>query len=149
MVLEMLYQRLTLALSDAATNFLVGLTDLLVVLLFLIIGWIVAVFLVSILQHFLSRIGLEKELKKREIHDALFGFTLTDALSKALKLLVLAAFLGIAAEVTNLVFLGELVRWFVGYVPLFVQGLVVLILALLAGDYLTDKIRGSSAPFRN
>ena len=149
MVFETFFSRLVTALSNSATNFLVGLADLLIVVLFLILGWIVALFLVSILQGFLRGIALERELKKRGIHDALFGFSLTDVLSKVLKLLTLAAFLGIAAEVTNLVFLGEIVRWFVGYVPLLVQGIAVMLLALLAGDYLTDTIRSSGVPFRN
>jgi len=149
MVFDVLYARLVAGLSDAAASFLVGLIDLLVVLLFLIIGWVVAVFLVSILERFLLEMGLEKELRKRNIHDALFGFTLTDVLGKALKLLTLAVFLGIAAEVVNLVFLGELVRWFVGYVPLFVQGVAIMVIALLAGDYLTDTIKRSTVHFRN
>ncbi|HIH19774.1 TPA: hypothetical protein HA244_00730 [Candidatus Micrarchaeota archaeon] len=149
MVFDVIYSRLVFALSDASANFLLGLIDFLIVVLFLIMGWIVSMILVSVFEHFLGRIGLEKELKRRGIHDALFGFTLTDVLCKALKLLTLAAFLGIAAEVTNLTFLGQLVSWFVGYVPLFVQGLAILVLALLAGDYLTDTIKKSSMPFRN
>lgn len=146
---SIVYSRLSLALAGAAENFLVGLIDLLILIVFLGIGWIVAVFLVSLLRNFLEHIQLERELKKRGLHDAFFGFSLTDILSKILKLLTLAVFLGIAAEVTNLVFLGTLVTWFVGYVPLFVQGMAILIIALLAGDYLTDAIKRSSTPFRN
>ncbi len=149
MVLDVLYSRLVFALGSAFTNFLFGLLDVLILVVFLGIGWIVALFLISLLRHFLMQIGLEKELRKRGLHDALLGFTLTDVLSKMLKLLTLAVFLGIAAEITSLVFLGELVRWFIGYVPLFAQGVVILIIALLAGDYLTDMIKRSSMPFRN
>lgn len=149
MVLDVLYARLVSALGTAATNFLLGLMDLLIIIVFLGIGWLVAGLLVSILESFLQQIGLEKELKKRHLHDALMGFTLTDILSKVLKLLTLAVFLGIAAEITNLLFLGDIVRWFIGYVPLFVQGVVILLFALLAGDYLTDGIKRSSIPFRN
>ncbi|MFH1056603.1 MAG: hypothetical protein V1717_02295 [Candidatus Micrarchaeota archaeon] len=149
MVFDVLYARLVEALSMAASNFMYGLIDLLILVVFLGIGWIVSVFLVSILENFLLQIGLEKQLRKRSIHDALFGFTLTDVLGKVLKLLTLAVFLGIAAEVTSLVFVGELVSWFVGYIPLFVQGVAVLLIALLGGDYITDKMRSSSVPFKN
>ena len=149
MVLDVLYSRLIMALGSAFTNFLFGLLDVLILIVFLGIGWIVAMFLISLLHHFLAQVGIEKELKKRGLHDALLGFSLTDVLSKILKLLTLAVFLGIAAEITSLVFLGELVRWFVGYVPMFVQGVAILVIALLAGDYLTDMIKRSSIPFRN
>src|SRR3989338_9930833 len=147
--LDIIYSRLAVALAGAAENFLVGLIDLLILVVFLGIGWIVASFLISVLEHFLNQIQLERELKRRNVHDAFFCFTLTDILSKILKLLTLAVFLGIAAEVTSLVFLGELVRWFVGYVPMFVQGVAILVIALLAGDYLTDMVKRSSIPFRN
>lgn len=149
LVLDVLYSRLIFALGSAFTNFLFGLLDILILIVFLGIGWIVAMFMVSLLEHFLMQIGLEKQLRKRSIHDALMGFSLTDVLGKILKLLTLAVFLGIAAEITSLVFLGELVRWFVGYVPLFVQGVVILVIALLGGDYLTDMVKRSTIPFRN
>ena len=149
MALNTFFDRLATALGSSLSNFLMGITDLLIVLLFLIVGFLFASVFVSLLKQFLLKVGLEKELRKRDIHDALFGFSLTDVLCKTLKLLTLAAFLGIAAEVTNLAFLGELVRWFVGYVPLFVQGVAIMLIALLAGDYLTDTIRKSTVPFRN
>jgi hypothetical protein len=147
--LDIIYSRLAVALSGAAENFLVGLIDLLILVVFLGIGWIVASFLVSVLEHFLMQIQLERELKRRNIHDAFFGFTLTDILSKILKLLTLAVFLGIAAEVTSLVFLGTLVTWFVSYIPMFVQGVAIMLIGLLAADYLTDTIKKSSVPFKN
>ncbi len=149
MVLDILYSRFVYALGGAATNFLSGLMDVLVLIVFLGIGWLVAGLLVSILQSFLEQIGLEKELKKRHLHDALMGFTLTDLLSKIIKLLTVAVFIGFASEIMGLVFLGELARWFIGYVPLFIQGTAILIIALLAGDYLTDAIKRSAIPFRN
>jgi len=149
MALTAVYERVVDALAAAAENFVSGLVDLLVVLIFLGLGYLVAGILVGILKHFLERIKLEHELKKRDIHDALLGFTLTDVLCKFLKLLTLAVFLGIAAEVTNLRFLGELVMWFIGYVPLLLQGLTIIVLALLAGDYVTDRVKKSGIPFAN
>jgi hypothetical protein len=64
-----------------------------------------------------------------------------------LKLVTIAVFLGIAADVTRLIFLRDLVLWFISYVPLLLQGATILVIALLAGDYVTDRIKESRAPF--
>ena len=147
-VWSLLVSRLSDAFANVAENFLVGLADVLVVLLFLILGWIVGKVFAAILARFLDRIKLEQGLKKRGVHDALFGFTVSSVLEKFVKILTYAAFLGIAAEVVNMVFLGDLVRWFIGYVPLFLQGATVMVLALLAVDYITGYIRKSEMPFK-
>jgi hypothetical protein len=43
--------------------------------------------------------------------------------------------------------LRDLVLWFISYVPLLLQGATILVIALLAGDYVTDRIKESRAPF--
>lgn len=149
MVLETLWQRLSEAVGIAAENFVFGIADVFVVLLFLLIGWIVGKVLAGIAKRFLEKIEIEHSLKKRGIHDELLGFTLTDVITKFVKILTYAVFLGIAADVVNLRFLGDLVMWFVGYVPLFIQGATIVVLALLGGGYLTARIRKSGMPFAN
>ncbi len=122
---------------------------MLVVVLFVILGWIVGKVLAAALKRFLEHIKLEKSLKKRGVNDALFGFTVTGLLEKFVKLITYAAFLGIAADIVNLVFLGSVVYWFVGYVPLLVQGATVLALALLAVEYVSTHVKQSKMPFKN
>lgn len=147
MVWDLLMSRLSSALGMVTENFVIGLADLLVVVLFLIIAWIVGGILVEVLKRFLEQIKLEQKLKKRGMDDALLGFSFTDVLSKFVKLMTYAAFLGIAADVVNLTFLYDLVSWFVGYVPLFIQGVAIVVIALLFGDYLTDNIKKAKIPF--
>lgn len=147
MVWDLLMSRLSSALGLVTENFVIGLADLLVVILFLIIAWIVGGILVEVLKRFLEQIKLEQKLKKRGMHDALLGFSFTDVMSKFVKLMTYAAFLGIAADVVNLTFLYDLVSWFVGYVPLFIQGVAIVVIALLFGDYLTDNIKKANIPF--
>jgi hypothetical protein len=99
------------------------------------------------LKRFLEKIGLEKWIKRKGLDTALLGFTVTGVLCTFLKLVTIAVFLGIAADVAKLTFLLDVVRWFVSYVPLLVQGATILLIALLAGDYVTDRIKESKAPF--
>lgn len=147
MVLNLLRERLAVSLAKVGENFVVTLADLVVVLLFLFIGYAVAKFLSYFLHRFLEKIKLEEWIKDREMHDALLGFSLTTILDKLMKLLVVAVFLGVAAESVGFVFLRDIVLWFVGYVPWLIQGVVILVLALLAGDYVTDKIKTAKIPF--
>ncbi|MFA4945950.1 MAG: hypothetical protein WC607_00195 [Candidatus Micrarchaeia archaeon] len=147
-VWSLLSSRLSDAFARVAENFFVGLADALVVVLFLILGWITGKLLAAALAKFLESVKLEKGLKRRGLEDALFGFTVTGILEKFVKLLSYAAFLGIAADVVNLSFLGVLVYWFVGYVPLFLQGAVIIVLALLGVDYLGNYLKASRMPFK-
>ncbi len=146
-VWDVFRQRLADAFARLGENFVSGVADFLVVLIFLAIGWIVAKFLCYFLNKFLEKVGLEKWIKKKGMDTALLGFTVTGVLDVFLKLVTIAVFLGIASEVTRIVFLLDLVTWFVSYVPLLIQGATILMIALLAGDYVTDRIKESKAPF--
>lgn len=145
--LSLLASNLSTVVSDVAKNFVVGLAAIIVVLFFLVLGWIVGRILVRVLHAFLEGIQLEHKLEKRGIHDALLGFSVTGVLSSFVKLLTYIVFLGIASNVVHLSFLENLVNWAVSYVPVLIQGVVILMLALLAGDYVTDRIKASKVPF--
>ncbi len=145
--LNLLASNLSQVVSDVAKNFVVGLAAIIVVLFFMVLGWIVGRILVRVLHAFLEGIQLEHKLEKRGIHDALLGFTVTGVLSTFVKLLTYVVFLGIASSVVQLAFLENLVTWVVLYIPVLIQGVVILMLALLAGDYVTDRIKASKVPF--
>jgi hypothetical protein len=149
-VLAEVYARLAEALALKAVDFVSGLAAFLVVIIFLALGWLVSKVLTWLARHFLDEFKVEAELKKHGIDDSLWGFTFTDVAVVFIHLLTLSAFLGMAADIVNLNFLSDLVLWFIGYVPLLLQGLVVLVLALMAGDYVTDRIKKSKVvPFAN
>jgi len=74
--------------------------------------------------------------------------TLTGLATMLVKLVIIASFLGIAADVTNIEFLRGLVTAFINYVPMLLQGLVIIVLAMLAIEYVTDRIEaGKQIPF--
>jgi len=60
------------------------------------------------------------------------------------------AFLGIAAEIIQMPMLYMLAAQAIIYLPSLAQGLVILLVALMAADYLNDKIKESKKlPFAN
>ncbi|MDP2718182.1 MAG: hypothetical protein Q8P02_05535 [Candidatus Micrarchaeota archaeon] len=145
--LGVLANNLTQAVSGVARDFVIGLASIIVVLFFLVLGWIVGRILVRVLHAFLEGIQLEHKLEKRGLHDALLGFTVTGVLSTFVKLVTYAVFLGIAASVVKLGFLTDLVSGLIGYVPSLIKGVTILALFLLGADYVTDRIKASKTPF--
>lgn len=150
MVFATIADRLSIAAADAVQGFVQGLAALLVVIIALIIGWLVAKILVAVQKRLFYEFKVEHALKKHGLEDALAGFSLTSVVAIIIEITTLAVFLGIAAEVINLSFLTQIVLWFVGYVPLLIEGIVIIILAFFAIDYVTDKIKAQKQiPFAN
>ncbi len=145
--LSLLSERLAEAVSLVAKDFVVGLAALIVVLFFMVLGWLVGKVLVRVLHAFLEGIQLEEKLEKRGLHDALLGFTVTGVLGTFVKLMTYAVFLGIAASVVRLGFLEGLVVRFINYIPSLIEGVAILGFFLLGGDYVTDRIKASKVPF--
>ncbi len=147
MAWEVVKAKLLQALTNAWASFVNAFADLVILVGFLIIGYIVGRFISYLAKNFLKRVKFEEWLEERGIADALPGFTLTSVFDKVIKLVTIAVFLGIAVEAVQLVFVRDLVTWFIWYVPLLLQGLAILILALIGGDYVTDRIKASHIPF--
>lgn len=141
MALEILQARFSEVMARMSENFVSGLADFIVVLVFLGIGYVVARFLASLVKRGLYETRLERKLAQKGLDDALAGFTLTDILVTLVKLATFAIFLGVAADVTNLGFLNTVILWFLGYLPRLVEGVVIMVVALLGADYVTDRLR--------
>lgn len=141
MALDALSDRFGFAVGRITENFVGGLADFVVVLIFLGVGYIVARALSLIVVRGLKEMQLEKKLEQKGLHDALMGFSVTEIIRVLVKLSTFAVFLGIAADVTRLEFLNTLTLWFLGYLPGLIQGVVLLVVALMAVDYVTDRIK--------
>lgn len=150
MAIADLGSNLSAALSQIAVNFVGGLAALVVVLIFLGIGYLVARLFASIVKRGLKEVKFERKLAQHGVQDALGSFTVTEIIVIFVKLATFAVFLGIAADVTGLVFLNQLIYWFVGYLPALLEGTIILVAALLAVDFVADRIRTSKEiPFAN
>ena len=116
----------------------------------MLIGIWVANLLGQVLKEFFQRAKLEKFLEGHGVHDAFFGFTLSGIAIILLKLYIVVAFLGIAADMIQMPMLFMIATQAIGYLPSLAQGLVILLAALMAADYLTDRIKESKKlPFAN
>lgn len=150
----MVYETLASQLQASTVGFVGSLLEgvfafcILVVIMF--IGIWIANLLGSVLKMFLQKMKLEKFLEGHGVHDAFFGFTLTGIAVILLKLYVVVAFLGIAADVIKTPMLYLISAQAIGYLPSLAEGLVLLLAALMAADYLTDRIKNSKkVPFAN
>lgn len=150
----MAYDYLANQLQSSAAGFigslLEGVFAFCILAIIMFIGIWVANLLGIVLKEFFSRVKLEKFLESHGVHDAFLGFTLSGIAIILLKLYVVVAFLGIAADMVRMPILYALSAQALGYLPSLVQGLIILLAALMAGDYLTDRIKKSKTlPFAN
>jgi len=111
-----------------------------VVLVFLAIGYIVAKIVNWIVKYFLVNIKLEDEIKKRNLQNALLGFSITQIVTTILSVYILFAFLGGAADVININFFTNLIYSFLNYIPSLVQGLIVIAAILFIAAYIDNTI---------
>jgi len=146
--LETLQERFTAAVGQITQNFVGGLADFLVVLIFLGVGYLVARALAGIVERGLKEMRLEKKLAEKGVHDALMGFTVTEIIKTLVKLSTFAVFLGIAAGTVRLDFITFLTMWFLGYLPNLLQGVTILVVALIGVDYVADRLKkAADIPF--
>jgi len=150
----MAYEYLMDQLQASSANFLgsllSGVFAFCILVVVMLIGIWVANLLGQVLSEFFRRVKLEKFLEGHGVHDAFLGFTLSGIAIIMLKLYVVVAFLGIAADMIQMPMLFVLATQAIGYLPSLAQGLVILLAALMAADYLTDRIRKSKKiPFSN
>jgi hypothetical protein len=146
----LLEQKLASTSTGIVGNLLEGLAAFAIIVLVLAIGWVVAWALGFLLRQFLHRTKVEHFMKDHGVDDALLGFTVTGISVILLKLAVMITFLGIAADIVNIPILSALAIAGIIYIPHLVEGVIILAAALIAGDYLTDRLKTmKSIPFAN
>ena len=150
MAYEDMLGQLQLGATGFVGNLLAGLAAFCIFVLIMFLGIFVADLLGKALRLFFKQIKLEKYLESHGVHDAFVGFTFTDIVSSLLKLYVVVAFLAIAADMVRVPVLTYIATQAIGYLPSLVQGLIVLLAGLIAGDYITDRMkRSKTIPFAN
>jgi len=112
----------------------------LVIIFFFLIGYVIAWIVAKIIETAMKELKVEHRLtggKKLEIA----GFSLTHIIVVLVKIFVVLTFLGAATQLVSLWLITDVIRWALIYVPSLIEGIVVIIAALLFGDYLTRIIR--------
>ncbi|VVB99468.1 Uncharacterised protein [uncultured archaeon] len=147
---ELLLNQLQLGATAFLMNLLGGVLAFCILVVIMLVGLFIANLLGMVLRKFMEQIKVEDFLEEHKVHDAFLGFTFTNICVSLLKIYVVVAFLGIAAEIAGIQMLYSLAMDATGYMPLLVQGIVILVVALLAGDYIGDRIKTSKkVPFAN
>jgi hypothetical protein len=106
-----------------------------------IIGLIVADIVVWAVQKLLKKGNLEQKIKQKGLQNALVGFTITQVVSVLLKIYIVLAFLGAAAQIVEISFFSTLISDWLGYLSSFSQGIAIIAVALFAVTYITNTIR--------
>jgi len=141
---ELLTQRVIGGLGDAAVNFVVGAATLIVTIVVLGIGYVIGNLIVKVWEHFLKTIKLEEEIRKQNLHNALLGMSITSVSSAIIKISVMVLALGVAANIAQIPFLMEFSKAALTYISLgLVPGAVVLIITMMAAEFITNKIKAS------
>lgn len=138
------------SISGLAGNLLEGVIAFGIFVFIMSFGVFIANILGMVLARFFKEAKVEKLLEDHGVHDAFLGFTFTNITVTLLKIYILVIFIGIAADVVKIAMLGTLAIQAAIYMPMLVQGLVILLAGLMVADYLTDKMKtAKGVPFAN
>lgn len=129
--------------AGMAVQFIDGLWAALIIVLYLVLGWFVAWVINRLLASAFHAFKFEEKLKAKGLHDALFGIKFTGMVHSIIKIYIVALFLGAAAARVQLGLVTDAIIWFAGYMPSLVRGLIVLVAALFAADYVKEKMKGA------
>jgi len=132
---------LNMVANSLLLNAVDALLAVVVIAVVAVAGWLVAVILNKIIVKALEAAKFEEHLSKIELTKALRGFTATGIITAVVKVYVLLAFLGAGAAVIQLDFLSAIMMDIISYIPMLVQG-VLIIIGAIAFMYYVDKLIG-------
>ncbi len=130
-------------LEDAWRNVIDFLPKLIGALLILLIGWIIARIIRNIVRRVLERLGFDKLLDRAGFTDALrnAGITASRLVANVVYVILLLTVALLAAEALAVEELTSLLSSLVGYLPLVIVAIVILIVAAALGAFLADLAR--------
>jgi len=131
-------------------NLVYGIAAFAVMVLILAIGYAIAWVLGKALKEFSKQIKVEQFMEKHGVHDSLLGFNLTGIAVLLVKLWVMVVFLGISAQITNVGLILDLSTKAIDYMPMLIEGVILLVVGLVVADYITDRMKTvKKIPFVN
>ena len=114
-----------------------------VLIVFLIIGYIVAKIVCWLVSGLIRVAKVEDIFKKKGVPFKVAGFTITGIITFLLKLFIILAFLGAATQLMELKILTDVIQAAIIYIPSLVQGVILIMAALIFAHYITLLIRKS------
>lgn len=139
-LIDQIVQKMGNSLANFSNQTIDALFAILVIFLFFIIGYLIAIVLAKVVEKIIKASNIEKALTGKETF-IVAGFPITDIITFLLKIFVVFAFLGAAAEIVKLGFITNIILWITGYLPRLFEGIVVILGALIFSDYVGKIIR--------
>jgi len=135
-----LTETVTQAVNNTVTNAAQILPGLLAAIVIFVLGWVVAVIISRLFSGMLKAIKLEGYLKEHKIEDALGSVKISDVLVKILKYYIILIFLQAAVQFIMLGTITVFLTWVLTYAPVLIGAMLVILLAVLLGEYVKEII---------
>ena len=134
-------------IKEHSEHFLQMGMSMLTVLLILIIGWLIAKTVASIVKKILSTIGIDTLADKLHeidiIHKANIKIIPSTLISKLLYYVILFVFLSVAADYLGLAVVSNLIADLIVYIPKLVSALVVVAIGVFIAEALRKVVRNA------
>jgi len=105
-----------------------------------VLGWIIALIVGRIVSSILKAVKLETFLKKHKMEDAFGSVKISDVFVKIAKYYVLLVFLQAAVSLVELGTISDFLSSVLVYVPALIGAVIVMVCAVLFGEYVKEKI---------
>jgi len=144
---NMLIQEVGTKLTEVLSNFAAGAVNailaVIVIAIFVVIGLIVALVINKVIVAILDKLDFNKILKSHGFKIKIAGFKIEWIITTLVKLFLTLTFLGAAVEIVELGFLTDIIKALIAYIPSLVQGLAIIIGAILLSEYIVNMIRAT------
>ena len=131
---------LSSGLENAGETILSFLPRLIGALIILIVGWLVARLVHRAFQRLFKAVGLDALLERAGLADRLqaAGYTATDLAARVIYWIALLVVFLLTAEALDVEYLSDILTDLIGYLPLVVVAIVVVIVAAALGAFLAE-----------
>lgn len=137
------YDALVGYMQYLVNNTIQGLWNIAIVVFFFLVGYLVAWIIGQILKKFFEVIEFEKWVRNFKYSEVLGKIKISSIITIIVEVFVVLAFLGAALQYINVQFLANIVQQIIIYIPSLIQGLIIVIGAIILGDYFARIIRGT------
>jgi hypothetical protein len=128
------------AVKTLLNNSLLALPGIIAAIIILILGYIIAALIGWVVTEFLDRLKLDKRVQRICKTDVIRNAELSDFVGIIVKWYIFILFLGQAVELVDLGVLTGFLTLVVGWLPNLIVAVILIILALILGDYTAAKV---------
>lgn len=127
-------------LANAGETILSFIPRLIGALIILIVGWLVARLIHKAFQRLFKAVGLDKLLERAGLAERLqaAGYTATDLGARAIYWIALLVVFLLTAEALDVEYFSDILTGLIGYLPLVVVAIVIVIVAAALGAFLAE-----------